>query len=406
MRRISITALTLIGLCAASSGTASAETIKFCFYGQGDYSDNGYSIGGVTEDYWTNDLVKVLRGARMTVRRTSPAGPIIFDSYLGDGFGTGDPGVSCTTTLTVSSANDTYYFLLQSTSGYIDGHTLNVRYYDQDDDAEYAYNLGTYYVHTYGQGLFYITMTPSDDTGRAVWRIYAAAALAIARTGRWTSSGSTVNVVFNEFAGGSSYSSGSNKITLSDSAKTKKYTMAHEVGHKLADVYSGDVGGNCGLSATACPASSGTHSFGSQEYQTCAYTEGLAQYFSAVTWNDISQNDCVFRYYKTEPGAGYETVDCEGGDNTYFPVKYMETNCDTPYGDRGNELDWLRQLWDVLTNDPGVTFEATMDWIDISNVMAPFTADPYYELGIGANSTGGTINTNWDGADGANGIDW
>jgi hypothetical protein len=141
----------------------------------------------------------------------------------------------------------------------------------------------------------------------------------------------------------------------------------------------------------------------SKEYQSCALTEGVAHFFSAATWNDFSsQTDCLFQYWDGS------TIDCEAGLSTDWPVAYMETLCSTSSNtNRGVELDWLRQMWDVKTDGTGPFFGDLLDWLLTAYVYGFFGwGDPYGQLEDSSDAFGGALNSNWDNAKSVNGIDW
>ncbi len=133
-------------------------------------------------------------------------------------------------------------------------------------------------------------------------------------------------------------------------------------------------------------------------------TEGIADFFSAAAWNNFgADTDCVFRYWSDF------TIDCEGSLTSSWPEAYMETLCySTSHTDRGVELDWLRQFWDVQTDGTQPSFDDVMEWVQEAwwlSVPADWE-DPYFQLDNAADLVGSTIDSNWDAAKGTNGIDW
>ncbi len=162
---------------------------------------------------------------------------------------------------------------------------------------------------------------------------------------------------------------------------------------------------------------------GSQEHQSCAFTEGFAHFYSARVWNSNAQNDCVFAYMKKEFGLDKIAVDCEStkstpcldesvpapgtcGANDAYPSKFMEVRCTGVFDNMGAEVDWLRVLWDVYTDIPSPpSFPEIVDWIDAAQNIVPPGSQPYDELDWEANAIGGSLNTNWDRAKGPNGVD-
>jgi hypothetical protein len=108
--------------------------------------------------------------------------------------------------------------------------------------------------------------------------------------------------------------------------------------------------------------------------------------------------------------TGYQTIDCAAGAAPY-PQKYMETNCAPSYTNRGVESDWLRGMWNVLAvSGPYVTLAEIWDWIHDADVTThlsfPYYYSPYTRLDNRSNYVGGTLESHWDVAKSANGIDW
>ena len=87
----------------------------------------------------------------------------------------------------------------------------------------------------------------------------------------------------------------------------------------------------------------------------------------------------------------------------------METFCDgTSQANRGVEVDWLRQFWDVKVDGSNPQFIDVMIWVLNSWFydVPPGWDYPYVQLDSAADDFGGGINTNWDNSKGTNGIDW
>ena len=408
-RRVTLFASALIvSLNAMSSGAARGDSIKFCFDINGVFVDNDYALpGGTTEDFWVTDLPKALRGARTIIKIGMTT---YFDGNLGDGIGAGDPGLGCTTTMTVPAANSTYQFQHYSSGGLIDNlvggqHFLNAQL-DDDDGTVHDVNLLTVWVHTGGEGTFSIELLGTEDATN-LWRLHATAAVVLARVGRWADASVLDIFVDNDEDARNHYDNGNVFINAANQDKVigiqRKFAIAHEIGHFLADVHANATGGNCDLSDSQCP-SNGSHGMSSKEYQGCAFTEGFAHFFSASAWNNFgADTDCVFRYWADS------TIDCEGSLTSNWPEAYMETLCyNTSHTGRGVELDWLRQFWDVQTDGTQPNFDDMMEWVQSSWFFAvpPDWEDPYFQLDNVADLLDGAIDSNWDAAKGTNGIDW
>jgi hypothetical protein len=380
---------------------ASAASIKFCFRTNGTFTDNNYALpDGTKEDFWQADSPREMRGAKMVIQIGNTT---YFNGNLGDGVGTGDPGAGCTNVMNVPNANSTYSFYQYSSGGKIDAangqHTLNGKHKNLSGTSNDV-NIITVWSHTGGEGTFSVELLGGTNQDRT-WRALAASAWALVRTGRWTSAG-TLNVTYDEGAEGVFVGKwNSNGIFLSPSATGRKFVIAHEVGHFIANRHAYATGGNCSLADSQCPSGGGAvHSFTSKEIQSCAFTEGLANALSAVTWNSREQSDCVYR-----SGGFSTTFDCEGSQT--HPLRYMEVECNnTSHTNRGVELDWLRQFWDVLTDGSGVTLLQFLNWISNAHHSTLGWYHPYGQLDSSANAIGGTLNSNWDAMKAQNGIDW
>ena len=400
----------VLSLAALNTGRAFAASIKFCFTIDGTFIDNDYAPpGGTTEDLWVEDDTRRISGARAVVNIGTTT---YFDGKLGDGIGTNDPGVGCTPTMTVPLANSTYQFQLYSSDAAIDNldgnqHTLNVKL-DDDDGTVHDINLISIVEHTDGGGAFNVDMSvESSAEVTDLWRLHAASGFALRRTGRWAEPAVVDVFSDQDLDARNHYEDGDIFINAGNPdlpiGIQRKYSIAHEMGHLLADQYAFAVGGDCDLSETQCGAP--THSFQSKEYQTCAFTEGLANFFAAATWNESnapSERDCTYGY------LNFEGVDCEGNLSPTYPEAFMETVCTTTsHTDRGVEIDWLRQFWDVKTDGSIPNFGDMMDWLYIAYTLYGFGYDdPYFELSAAAVVVGGTIQSTWESADDVNGIDW
>ena len=402
-------ALSFFYLAATRDGAASAASIKFCFKTNGDFADSGFSIpGGATEDNWTVNEPRNLRGAKTVVKIGTTT---YFDGTLGDGLGTGDPGAGCTTTMTVPVANSTYQFNLYSSDGRIDNlaggqHILNAKV-DDDDGTVHDVNLITIWQHVDGPGSFDVALNGGDNQATKLWRVHAASAYFLRRMARWADPVQADVFMDEDEDARNKYDDGDVLISASASpiGVTRKYVIAHEFGHLLADAHANAVHGNCDLSDSECPAG-GDHGMSSKEYQSCAFTEGVAHFFAAATWNEFEsggESDCIFRYWSDS------TIDCEGSLTSSWPEAYMETNCSSSsHTDRGVELDWLRQFWDVKVDGSNPQFSDVMNWLTAGYFVdiPPGWDDPYFRLDQTSDGLGGGINTNWDNSKGTNGIDW
>jgi hypothetical protein len=135
---------------------------------------------------------------------------------------------------------------------------------------------------------------------------------------------------------------------------SRKYIIAHEMGHAamwgsfgmLASSYDTQDSPPDMCSCKHVTVANSHHCLQSREFTTAAQAEGWAHALAARSFNNDSQNDCTFSYYK-EWFTGVSTmsppvtVDCT--------TKFTFTERFCPAADRGSELDWLNFYWQVGT---------------------------------------------------------
>ena len=359
----------------------------------GVYSDN--DVAG--QDFWADDLPKYARGAYFEVYKNSVH---VWDGFLGDGLGAGDPGIGCTPTMTVASANGTYELTVSSYGWGINGNDVEVY-----DDSGYLRAASDDYTVAAGSGTYTPTISVSAGLGYDVLNVYQLGAYALYRH-----NGGNSGQLF-EFNVGDSHSGGSyngTQVNLSRTASDQMFLVVHEDGHRMADLRTQSVMNDAqdySINDATCPGEpTGTpHSMRSKEYSGAAAGEGFSHFYAADVFNSHDEADCAFAYYKNTAGISAPLyVDCESA-NTNFPVNRLDTDCGGGAG-RGTELDWLRQYWDVHTNGATPpTFTAMCDWLDTATAWTRSSA--YQQLDAEANDVGGALNTNWDGAKAVNGVD-
>lgn len=386
---------------------AQADSIKFCLNGEGTFVDNGFQTSsGLHEDTWWTDAYRDLLGARVKVKIGSTT---YFDGNLGDGFLTGDPGWGCTPTLSVPNANSSYTFYYYSVGTKIDRvgggqHTLDIYHYPSPISI-HQHNVAMTYSHSGGEGTFQINLVANDEIDKTM-RMHAAITRTLRTAAKYSPSSISIDAYLDEVNQDSARWDDDNIwIGSSDTdslrVHRRKFLMAHETGHAIANALGQAVGGDCSHSDSQCPAG-GSHGMTSKEYQTCAFTEGLANFMSVVAFNSENETDCFMRYW------GNFNVDCES--TSTHSNAYMENACySTSHTDKGVELDWMKQFWDVFTNSNGVlNMDHIGDWLAGATNVYPFVPwiDPYEQLDAAADNIGGTLNTNWDTTKGANGVDW
>jgi hypothetical protein len=137
------------------------------------------------------------------------------------------------------------------------------------------------------------------------------------------------------------------------------------------------------------------HVADSVEWQSAAHLEGIADFFAAVAFNNVTSTaDCAIPFYI---GFGVEvsSLDCEEpGESMSDCAEWTNT---TLFHKTGNELDWTKMYWDFATNRAG----------SIPNLMAAEAAvtswpaqDNHYDRV--ANLLSSTQRTKLNGAAGGN----
>lgn len=159
-----------------------------------------------------------------------------------------------------------------------------------------------------------------------------------------------------------------------------KYVVAHEFGHfiqgnaqgLMAQDYNapGLSGRGARCECAVVPGDENLHCLQSLEEPNAAQIEGFAQYYAAKVWNDDTQNDCTFVYYKNFgdttcwPGVTDCVNDAASGlinnkppmpVSCVQPVRWRNTNClgaspSDALLASGTEFDWLEFLYGIGQN--------------------------------------------------------
>lgn len=157
-------------------------------------------------------------------------------------------------------------------------------------------------------------------------------------------------------------------MCLSQASNAKKYVIAHEYGHANLRAHLPD-GFDKSCSAYRRPGDGeGYHYLTSVEQQSCAFFEGFGHFVAVSAYNRITEEDAFFHYYKKREvllaGGGTQVEDKPWvGVNTPVPgspfikgyfrnrVIVEDSTFDPSDADeKSTELDWMRFLWDYITN--------------------------------------------------------
>lgn len=362
----------LASLLLIAAAEATTYNIRFCANYEPRFVDAKASYG---DDYVTDDSPGTLypaRGAWLAVYDTSSG---LVKAEYADWTGT-YAGCNPTALALVSGRN--YYATVISWA------MVNGNYVKVFSDESLAYGVKTSTVMTpTASG----SVSFSTPRGVGVWNIALAAGHALYRRNAGLA-GQNFNL-FNVAGpgGGTEYVRATDRVYVSPNADDKKYIIVHELGHQVAARvnYVGNSGvcsqGSCaadnnyGAPRNGCPLETNlcdgcvNHNFNQQEYASSAFWEGVAHYWAAVAFNNTTESDCSFGYYKDTDwdldglylGAQESkpfAVSCATGPTLAPAADYLgdmctdgSTACDNAADgncdNRGTEYDWLRFFWDA-----------------------------------------------------------
>jgi hypothetical protein len=137
----------------------------------------------------------------------------------------------------------------------------------------------------------------------------------------------------------------------------KKSVIGHEVGHNVADKLFGSIGfsysqdGGPAFPMCSCEhvtTSNKQHCLQSREFMAAAQTEGFGHFFATDLFNNGSQSDGMFAYYK-EVNLFGTSLPPPVQVNVTVGSKWMATFCMPPMFEagKGTEIDWLAFYWQL-----------------------------------------------------------
>jgi hypothetical protein len=134
------------------------------------------------------------------------------------------------------------------------------------------------------------------------------------------------------------------------------------------------------------------HCLNSRELSRVAQYEGFAHFFATKVWNNDTQADATFVYYKRFQNSETSFTEPPMAKNGFDPIKWLETTpgtgtsppgCKTPWSGLGVEFDWLTFFYNVTSRDSGRAATRTT-LPDLYNI---------YELACGGTCTNTTAPT-------------
>lgn len=346
--------LLLMMLAWPSFGGATTFPVNFCVEYNVDYAD----VDAGEDFWWNNSANKIARGIRIRVQRNSDGWNAFYDyaDYNGSGAG-------CTGPITLDDSED--YLVRVYSEAEVGGNYIRVRN-NPTNESRFYYTYDSDFVPSSTATVTVVT------ANHAAWRIAAAAGYSQYRR-RGGMTGKTY-ILYDEAlaaCGGSCVPPAHNRIYMAPQQVDEKFTIVHEMGHSLARFKNG--GGqpltNDGGDGGDCGDSSVKWWYNTNEFQSLAATEGFAEFYAALVFNDDGESDCFLHVGGASPdwdldGVGdSQLVNCELGpvdglspsvtlDPEVDHADYLGDMCsDTSTDNRATVYDWVRFWWDYSTDD-------------------------------------------------------
>lgn len=356
-----------------------------CFRYNIDYDDDDASIG---DDYFIEvdagpGSAPKARGLKVRVEDldADPADPHPFDGYASYN------GVSPGCTPVLDLAVDHQILITTWSEALVGGNVITVResqFHSVTFRDEHAFQ------ETVNQGWPNPYVLHANHVKERHWRILAAAAFAQYRE-RGGLSGRTY-FIYDEacpFAGGSCSLDGSVWLDPAGSEpyNRHKYGIVHELGHAMlyqtgAGQWFVDFLAPTGVCDAGRADDEGWREH-SKEYQSAAASEGYANFYAALVFNDILDSDCRMEEiyspnWDNDPATPADRAfNCTGDpdpmDQPTSATDYLGTMCDAPTLAMGTALDWQRFLWDASKGPDSLAF---VDLVDIWVGSTPSTWCP------------------------------
>lgn len=351
---------TVVVVVGGLAGSVEAATFKVCVRVNVQTTDSGVSVNGYSEDHYLGTdapggLTVIGRGFR--VKMTQGSWEHTYDSSTVDG---------C------------FSFVRSSNSGFgvrvygfaTDGEGNHVRIHTGGLSTSSSYPGQTYSAYWADQTLGTTNYYVVDGVASDRWTTVAVAAFGLYR---WTNgvNDATISIGFSEGDcgdSGSTHGSAENYIE-SDNAHLirigrcagsgtetrQKMLVTHELGHAMARLYYGYDGNDSPLNDNYDPPGDdddkpasciniGGYDMTSLEWNSLAFKEGFADFYSARVWNDASSRGAYSRF---GTAVDLEVWDADFNQNT--PGGYAFNVCVSAANGVSTRQDYLRFFWDWHT---------------------------------------------------------
>jgi hypothetical protein len=255
-----------------------------------------------------------------------------------------------------------------------------------------------------------IAADPGASSGTHVYFTPPSSLSSLMGVAAWTLSDEELRLVadvcFGDLEEYGSCASGSS-IWVQPSNDDRKFLVSHEVGHFVERQWGAfSPGGASYVYDNPHPACAfddvGLHAMRSREEATLSFREGMAHFLSLLAYNDLDDGDAVFQYYKHyQPPAplesyAYDLIDvaADGPAPAGGDVAWNDAECEahlSPEEGYSVEQDWLRFLWDYLT-DPGAApdFPLFVAQVEAFYASAVGQLDPYNAYSLFTESLAGS----------------
>ena len=383
------------------------------------------ALSSVGDDYWTSNYNKLARGVYVVVKRADNHWSRPFSGYAYDTGYTPYFSVDPTVTYIVDM-----YSMSRINGNDIVVKKCSIRACDASE-AEMGADTSGFSWHIYHaaerkfefSSTYYINSGYSDVTSN----IIASATYSIYRH-KGYQTGKDYLVLHNNgiyiYGWGNEHSTLLKQVHIkSDYGHQRKYILAHEMGHAFVFQANNEtsLGAYTGYNATGtmCEwSSSGSHSIASKEKQSGALNEGWAHFFAASTWNNMSESDCKFKYYKNDidhdaDGTPIDkpTIDCEYPDfQGSYPIihrQWLNNYCSHDDETYANEWDWLMTFWDLVSEYSYVDYMDVVNMlVGVSGKFSSNETDLYCRLRISASTISPTFDDRFNTKAAYNGVNY